>query len=76
MMNLVAIESPIGLDRLATREEVPSALSFRYRGAREPVGARGDYRQVDSDFTSRFFKLDEDTRWVFILSETPHSMSN
>ena len=75
-MKLVAIESPIGLDRLATREEVRSALSFWYRGAREPVGARGDCRQVDSDFTGRFCKLDEDTRWVVVVGETPYSMSN
>jgi hypothetical protein len=75
-MNLVAIESPIGLDRLATREEVRSAMSFSYRGAFEPVGTRDDCREVDSDFTGCSCNLDEDTMWLVIVDETPDSMSN
>ena len=47
-MNLVAMESPMGPDRLATPEEVRSALSFWYRGAFEPAGTRDDRRKVDS----------------------------
>ena len=75
-MNVVAIESPIGLDRLATPEEVRSAMSFSYRGAFEPAGTRDDCREVDSDFTSRACKFSEDTMWVVIVGETPDSRSN
>ncbi len=75
-MNLVAMESPIGPDRLATREEVRSALSFWYRGAFGPAGTRDDRRKVDSYLTGRSCNLDEDTMWLVIMSETPHSMSN
>jgi hypothetical protein len=75
-MNLVAIESPIGLDRLATREEIRSALLFWYRGAFEPAGPRDDRREVNSDFTGRSCKLDEDTMWFVVVGEPPDSMSN
>jgi hypothetical protein len=60
-MNRVATESPMGPDRLATREEVRSAMSFWYRGAFEPVGTRNDCREVGSDFTGRWCNLAEDT---------------
>ena len=69
-MNLVARESPIGLDRLATPEEVRSAMSFWYRGT------RNDGREVGSDFTGSRCNIAEDTVWLFIVSEKPGSMSN
>jgi len=75
-MSRVPIESPIGLDRLATPEEVRSAMSFSYRGAFEPSGTRDDRREVDSYLTGRFCKLDEDTMWLVIVSETRDSRSN
>jgi len=75
-MNLVAMESPIGLDRLATREEVRSALSFWYRAAFDPAGTRDDCRKADSYLTGRSCNLDEDTMWLVIVSKTPDSMSN
>ena len=75
-MNLVAMKSPIGLDRLATREEVRSAMSFSSQSAFEPVDSGGDSREVDSDFTSRSCKFFEGTMWLVIVSETPDSMSN
>jgi hypothetical protein len=74
-MNLAAVESPIGLDRLATREEVRSAMSFSSQSAFERA-SRDDCREVDSDFTSRSCKFSEDTMWLVIVSETPDSMSN
>jgi hypothetical protein len=75
-MNLAAVESPIGLDRLATWEEVRSAMSFSSQSAFEPVDSGGDCREVDSDFTSRACKLSEDTMWLVIVRDTPDSMSN
>jgi hypothetical protein len=75
-MNLVAIESPIGLDRLATWDEVRSAMSFLSQGASELVGACDDCRELDSDFTGRARNLSEDIMWLAIVSEMPDSMSN
>jgi hypothetical protein len=71
-MNLVAIESPIGLDRLATWDEVRSAMSFSSQGASELVGTC----ELDSDFAGRACNLSEDIMWLAIISEMPDSMSN
>jgi hypothetical protein len=75
-MNLVAMESPIGLDRLATWEEVRSAISFSSQSAFERVGTRDDCREVDSDFTGRSCNLAKDTTWLAIVSKMPDSMCN
>lgn len=75
-MNLAAMESPIGLDRLATSEEVRSAISFSSQSAFERVGTRDDRREAASHFTSRSCKFSEDTMWLVFVSETPDSMSN
>jgi hypothetical protein len=37
-MNLIAMESPIGLDRVATLEEVRCAMSLSSQGASERAG--------------------------------------
>jgi hypothetical protein len=76
-MNLAAIESSIGLDRLATWDEVRSAISFPSQGAFELVGTRDDCREMmDSDFIDRLCILSEDIMWVAIVGEIPDSMSN
>jgi hypothetical protein len=74
-MNLAVMERPIGLDRLATKEEVRSALSFSSQSAREPVRS-GACREVDCDFTSRSCTFSGDTMWLAIVSEAPDSRSN
>ncbi len=75
-MNLVAIESPIGLDRLATWDEVRSATSFSSQCAFELVGTCDECRELDSDFTRRACNLSEDIMWLAIISEMSGSMSN
>ena len=75
-MNLVAIESPIGLDRLATWDEVRSAMSFSSQGAFQLVGTYDECREVDSNFTGRSCNLSEDIMWLAIVSEMPDSTSN
>ena len=75
-MNLVAKENPIGLDRLATRDEVRSAMSFLSRSAFELAGSRGARREVDSDFTGRAPLLSEDIMWLAIISEMPDTPCN
>jgi hypothetical protein len=76
LMNLVAVESPIGLDRLATWDEVRSAMSFSSQGAFELVGTCDDCRELDSDFAGRACNLSEDIMCLAIVSEMPDSMSN
>lgn len=75
-MNLVAIESPVGLDRLATLDEVRSATSFSSQCAFELVGTRDECRELNSDFTGRACNLSEDIMWLAIIDEMPNSMSN
>ena len=75
-MQPVGIESPIGLDRLATWDEVCCALSFSLQGAFVLVGACDDFREADSDFCGRPCNLRGDTMWLAIISEMPDSRSN
>jgi hypothetical protein len=74
-MKLVDIESPIGLDRIATWNEVRCAMSSSSQGAFE-FGGCGDFREVDSDFRGRAYSLPENIVWLAIVSETLDSTSN
>jgi hypothetical protein len=75
-MKPVGIESPTGLDRLATWNEVRCALSFSPQGAFVLVGACDDFREMDSDFRGRACNLAEDIVWLAIASEMLVSTSN
>jgi hypothetical protein len=70
------MESSIGLDRLATRDEVRCALLFSSQDASAFVGSCDDLPGVDSDFSARVGNLSEDIMWLTILGETPGSASN
>jgi hypothetical protein len=61
-MKPVNIESSVGLDRLATWNEVRCAMSFLSQGA--------------LDFNSRVSKLPEDIMWLAIVSEMVDSIVN
>jgi hypothetical protein len=56
-MKLVDIESPIGLDRLATWYEVRCAMLVSSQCAFELGGACDDFRDMDSDFSGRACNL-------------------
>ena len=75
-MKPVDIESPIGLDRLATWNEVRCAMSFSSHGAIELVSACDDFREIDSDFSGRAYNLPEDKMWSAIISEMLDSKIN
>jgi hypothetical protein len=75
-MKLVDIESSIGLDRLATWNEVRCAMSFSSQGGFELVCACDDFREIDSDFSGRACNLPEDIMWLAIASEMLDSISN
>ena len=63
-MNNKDIESSIGLDRLATVNEVCCAMSVFSQGALEPV--RVDHAR----------NLPEDMMWLEIVDEMPTPLSN
>jgi len=75
-MNLVAVESPIGLDRLATWNEVRSAVSFSCQGHFEVVCTCDDCHEVDSDITNRADNFFKDVMLLTIVSEMPNVMSS
>jgi hypothetical protein len=76
LMNIVAIESPIGLDRLATRDEVRCALSFSSRRVLESIPTRDDVSEMDSDFGGGACDDPEDISWSAIVRELRDSISN
>ena len=75
-MKPVDIESPIGLDRLATWNEVRCAMSFSFYGAIELVSACDDFREIDSEVDSCACNLPEDKMWSAIISEVLDSKIN
>jgi hypothetical protein len=75
-MNRVDIENPIGLDRLATWNEVRCAMSFSSPGAFGLVGSCDDFREVDSDLSGRACNLPEDIMWLTVVSGMLDSKSN
>jgi hypothetical protein len=75
MKTFSSVESCIGLDRLATWDEVRYAMASWSQGAFELVGACDDCRELDPDFTGRARNLSKDIMWLAIVSEMP-SMSN
>ena len=72
----VNVESPIGLDRLATWNEVCCATSVSSQVAFELFCASRDFREIGSDFRGGACNLPEDTMWLAIASEMPDSLSN
>jgi hypothetical protein len=75
-MKPVDIESSIGLDRLATCNEVRYAMVFLSQGAFALVGTNDDLQELDSDFSSRACNLPEDNMWLAIVREMPDCKSN
>jgi hypothetical protein len=65
-MKIAGIESTMRLDRLATWNEVQSALSISSEGAFALVGACNDFHEMDSDFGGSARNLPEDILWLMI----------
>jgi hypothetical protein len=76
METFSSVESCVGLDRLATWDEVRYAMASLSQGAFEIVGACDDCRELDSDFTGRARNLSKEIMLLAILSEMPDSLSN
>jgi hypothetical protein len=76
LMMSVNVESPIGLDRLATWNEVCCAMSVSSQVAFELFCTSRDFREMGSDFRGGACNLPEDTMWLAIAREMPDSLSN
>jgi hypothetical protein len=75
-MNPVVIESSIGLDRVATCNEVRYAMAFPSQIPFESVGARDDLIEMDSRVSGHARDLSEDAMWLAIAQEMPDSKCN
>ena len=75
-MKPVDIGSSIGLDRLATWNEVMCAISASGEGTFALVRDSDDLRKADSDFSVSACNLTEDDMWLAIAHEMRNSKSN
>jgi hypothetical protein len=75
-MKSVELGSPIGLDRLATWNELMCAISASAEGPFALVRESDDLREADSDFSVSACNLPEDDMWLAIVCEMPDSKSN
>lgn len=76
IMNRVVIERSIGLDRIATWNEVRYAMAFPSQAPFESVDARDDLVEMDSSVNGRACDLSEDDMWLAIATEMPDSKCN
>ena len=76
LMKTVEIKSSIGLDRLATWNEVRCAMSCLSQASSELARSWDDSHEADSDFRGRACNLPEDDMWLAIISDMPDSRSN
>jgi len=76
LMKPVDIGSSIGLDRLATLNEVMRAISVSAEGVFPLGGAYPHLAEMDSAFRDSACNLSEDDMWMEIMREMPDSKSN
>jgi len=75
-MKPVDIGSSIGLDRLATWNEVMCAISASDEGTFALVRESEEIREEDADFSVSTCNLPEDDLWLAIACEMQNSKSN
>ena len=75
-MKFANVIRPIGLDRLATWNEVLCAMSVSSEGPFKLVGGCDDIPKADSDFSGRDCNLSDDDMWLMLVSETVDPVSN
>jgi hypothetical protein len=73
-MNCGCIESSVGLDRLATQDEVRSAMSLSSPSALEFL--RDDFSAVDPDSNVRASNLREEREWLMIVGQMRDCICN
>jgi len=76
MKNFSVEDNWVGLDRLATWDEVRCAIEFCSQVASELGCTSDDYRDLESDFTGCFGVIPEKLGWLALISERLHPKSN
>jgi hypothetical protein len=75
-MNWGCTESSIGLDRLATWDEVRSAISFSSPGGLEFFGLRDNFSEMNSDSSRLAPSLREEIEWLMIVHKMRDCIRN
>ena len=75
-MNWGCTESSIGLDRLATWDEVRSAILFFFPADLEFVGLRDNFSEMNSDASRRAPNLREEIEWLMIVHKMRDCIRN
>ena len=75
-MNPTFTESSLGLDRLATGDEVRCAFSFSSPSALELVGPYDDFSEMDPDSIGRACNLREVIDWLEVVHKMRDALSN
>jgi hypothetical protein len=75
-MKPVKIERPIGLDRLATWNEVRCAMLFSSKNTLRVAACDDFFGETDSHLYGPGCNLPEDIAWLDIVREMPDSLSN
>jgi len=75
-MNRGCIESAVGLDRLATFEEVRCAMSFLSPADLGFVGLRDDFSAMDPDSNGRAAHHREESAWLMIVHKMRDCIGN
>jgi hypothetical protein len=72
----IQIGSSVGLDRLATWNELMFAISLSMDGVLALSGVCDHWGQMDSDLRRSDCNLHEDDMWLAIVREIPDSKNN
>jgi hypothetical protein len=75
-MNGGCVASSVGLDRLATPDEIRCAMSHSSPTALEFLGLGGDFSEMDSDASGRPPNLREELEWLMIVREMRNCIGN
>ena len=75
-MKPVAMESCLGLDRLATWKELRCAMELSSEGAFELGCASDSFRDARSDFSGCVGVLREELEWLELVGEMQDRQSN
>lgn len=75
-MNGRCLKSSVWMDRLATQDEVHSAILFSFPADLEFVGLRDNFSEMNSDASRRAPNLREELEWLIIAGAMRDCIGN
>jgi hypothetical protein len=75
-MNSGCLESSVGLDRLATQDEVRSAILFSSPADLVFFGLRDNFSEMNSDASRRAPSQREEIEWLMIVGAMRNCIGN